>query len=199
MAYRDFTLEQVEEKFGVTTTLVDLFPGVSPLPVPGWLQESLRRGTRLALVSEKSRSEFIVAPILLACRELSGDIVAIYSGQNLNVDPSKGLLGECDFILARSEPLPVLHAPLITIVEAKRNDIELGLGQCAAQMVGARQFNLQRGRPVGSMFGCVTTGEVWQFLKLEASQLGLDRQRCNIDKLGMILAVIQAMIATSAP
>jgi hypothetical protein len=93
----------------------------------------------------------------------------------------------------------VLHAPLITIVEAKRNDIDFGLGQCAAQMVGARQFNEHRGRAFGLMFGCVTTGDVWRFLKLDASQLGLDRQRYNIDKLGTILAVIQGMIAASAP
>ncbi len=159
----------------------------------------LTGGTQLSLVSEKSRSEFIVAPILLACRELSGDAIAIYSGQNLNVDPAKGLHGECDFILARVAALAGTARSLITIVEAKRNDIELGLGQCAAQMVGARQFNEHRGRVGGSVFGCVTTGEVWQFLKLEASQLGLDRLRCNIDKLGTILAVIQAMIASSAP
>ena len=157
------------------------------------------QGIHLSLISEKSRSEFIVAPILLASRELSGDVIAIYSGQSLNVDPAKGLVGECDFILARSQPLPVLRAPLITIVEAKRNDIELGLGQCAAQMVGARQFNEHRGSPNATVFGCVTTGDVWQFLKLEANQLGLDRQRYNIDKLATILAIIQAMIASSAP
>ena len=33
------------------------------------------------------------------------------------------------------------------IVEAKRGDIELSLGQCAAQMVGARLFNKKAGRP----------------------------------------------------
>jgi hypothetical protein len=36
------------------------------------LPAQLARGMELALVSEKARSEFIVAPILLAVRELSG-------------------------------------------------------------------------------------------------------------------------------
>jgi hypothetical protein len=53
---------------------------------------------QLALLSEKARSEFIVAPVLLVARELSHDTVAIYSGQRLDVDASRGLQGECDFI-----------------------------------------------------------------------------------------------------
>jgi hypothetical protein len=199
MAYSDFTLEQVEIKFGVTTDFIDLFPGLAPLPIPAWLQEALKRGTQLALLSEKARSEFIVAPILLTCRELSGDTIAIYSGQSLNVDPEKGLSGECDFILSLAPPLPVLHAPLMTILEAKKSDIDLGLGQCAAQMMGARRFNEQRGRSKTTIFGAVTSGDRWQFLRLEGSQLGLDRQPYHLANLGTILAVIQAMIAASAP
>ncbi len=90
---------------------------------------------QLALVSEKARSEFVVAPILLAAREMSRETLTIYSGQRLDVDPERGLQGECDFILALSAPLPRLRAPLLIIVEAKKNDIEAGLGQCVAQMV----------------------------------------------------------------
>ena len=114
---------------------------------------------QLALVSEKARSEFLVAPILLAARELTGNALAIYSGQRLDVDPAKGLLGECDFILARTDPVPRLRAPLLTVVEAKKNDIEGGLGQCVAQMVAARLFNERAGDTTTRVFGCVTTGE----------------------------------------
>ena len=96
----------------------------------------------LALISEKARSEFIVGPILLASRQLCHNAITIYSGQRLDVQPEKGLVGECDFILAASPSFPILHSPLVTIVEAKTNDIDNGLGQCvAAEMVGARFFN----------------------------------------------------------
>ena len=97
--------------------------------------------------------------MLLAARELCENAFAIYSGQSLNVDADKGLVGECDFILAKTPPVPVLRAPLVTIVEAKRGEIELALGQCVAQMVGARRFNEKHGRPETTIYGCVTTGE----------------------------------------
>ncbi len=102
--------------------------------------------------------EFIVVPILLASRELSHDAVAIYSGQRLDVNPDQGLVGECDFILAATPPVPLLRAPLVTIVEAKKNDIESGLGQCVAQMIAARLFNEKAGNVPFQIFGCVTTG-----------------------------------------
>ena len=195
MAYTDFTLETVDRTLGVTAQPADLFPGLSPLPVPAWLRELLAKGLQLALLSEKARSEFIVVPILLASRELSHNAVAIYSGQRLDVNPEQGLVGECDFILAATPPVPLLRAPLVTIVEAKKNDIEGGLGQCAAQMVGARLFNQRAEKDLPTIFGCVTTGETWQFLRLEEAILSIDRMRYYIDNVGGILAVLQAVIA----
>lgn len=195
MSYSDFTLEAVERLFGVLTRQADLFPDLAPAVVPDWLPGLLQRGTRLALLSEKARSEFIVAPILLAARELSNERFAIYSGQRLDVDPDKGLVGECDFILAASPPIPLLRAPLVTIVEAKKNDIEVGLGQCAAQMIGSRLFNEKAGRSSGQIYGCVTTGEDWQFLRLEPAAVSIDRARYYIDNVAAILAVFQAMVS----
>jgi hypothetical protein len=194
VTYSDFTLEDVEKLLGVRVQPADLFPGLAPLPVPPWLEDSLARGRQLALVSEKARSEFVVAPILLACRELSDNAVAIYSGQRLDVEPEKGLAGECDFVLALTDPVPVLHAPVLTVVEAKKNDVESGLGQCAAQMVAARLFNEREGTPQARIHGCVTTGEAWQFLRLDGSQLSLDRGRLYIDNVGAVLAALRAAV-----
>jgi hypothetical protein len=204
MTYKDFTLETVDTALGVALQPGDLFPGLAPIPVPTWLQELLAKTMQLALLSEKARSEFIVVPILVAVRELSKDTIAIYSGQWLDVQPERGLAGECDFILSRTPPLPVLRAPIVTIVEAKKNDIEVGLGQCVAQMVGARLFNERTGKAGLPLFGCVTTGEDWQFLELQAEAVDIDRRRYYIDNIGMILAIFQAMIArcsgqTTAP
>jgi hypothetical protein len=194
MAYKDFTLESIDTALGVALQPADLFPDVVPLLVPVWLQDLLGKTMQLALLSEKARSEFIVVPILVAVRDLSDDTIAIYSGQRLDVQPERGLVGECDFILARTPPVPVLRAPIVTIVEAKKNDIEAGLGQCVAQMVGARLFNERAGRAGQSLFGCVTTGEDWQFLELQAGVVALDRRRYYIDNVGAILAVFRAII-----
>lgn len=193
MSYSEFTLETVERQLGVVTREGAIFPNATSVQVPSWLPGWLARGTRLALISEKSRSEFIVVPILLAAREISGDRFAIYSGQRLDVDPAKGLIGECDFILAVSPALPPLHAPVMTVVEAKKNDIEVGLGQCIAQMLAARIFNEQAGHTAAPIYGCVTTGETWQFLRLDGQEALLDKDRYYLDNVGRILGVLQVI------
>ena len=148
MPYSDFTLDAAVRTLGVTVAEADLFPGLVPAAVPDWLPGLLARGTRLALISEKARSEFIVAPLLLAARELTGDRLAIFSGQRLDQDAARGLTGECDFLLTLGPSVPPLQAPLVAVVEAKKNDIEGGLGQCTAQMVAARGVQRRR-RPAG--------------------------------------------------
>jgi hypothetical protein len=196
MSFSDFTLESVGRVLGVISRAAELFPDLESVAVPLWLQETLARGgqgMQLSLLSEKSRSEFIVAPILLAARELSGNRFAIYSGQRLDVDPERGLTGECDFILSASDPVLPLQAPIATIVEAKKNDIESGLGQCIAQMVAADRFNQSNGQSGARVFGCVTTGEAWQFLRLDGAEALLELRRYYIDNVGLILAAIQAV------
>jgi hypothetical protein len=194
MTYSDFTLEMVERAFGVTVQPAALFPNLAPRAAPLWLQELLAKGRQLALISEKARSEFIVAPLLLASREISQGAVAIYSGMRLDVLPEQGLAGECDFVLTATPPVPVLHTPIVTVLEAKKNDVEGGLGQCAAQMTGARLLNQKEGRDGSRVFGCVTTGEAWQFLRLDETELRLDTARYYIDNVGGILAVFQAIV-----
>jgi hypothetical protein len=193
LAYSEFTLETIERQLAVTTQEKDLFPKLPAISVPDWLPELLARGTRLALITEKSRSEFIVVPILLAARELSGDRFSIFSGQRLDVDLEKGLVGECDFILTIGPALPPLHAPVMTVVEAKKNDVEAGLGQCIAQMVAARQFNEAAGRKTAPVYGCVTSGETWQFLRLAGPTALLDRPRYYLDNVERILSVLHAI------
>ena len=195
MAFSEFTLESAVRALGVAVWEADLFPGLASAAVPGWLPEWLARGTRLALISEKARSEFIVVPILLAARELSGDRVAIFSGQRLDVDADRGLSGECDFLLALGPPVPPLRVPIAAVVEAKKNDVEAGLGQCVAQMVAARAFNDAGSRPGGPVYGCVTTGEAWQFLRLAGTAVELDARRFYLDNVAGVLGALLAVIA----
>ena len=191
MAYADFTLDTVEPALGLTIRPGELFPGIDPVPIPAWMDEALRLGREsAALVSEKARSEFIVVPILLAARmSFAGDLT-IFSGQRLDVDPARGLVGECDFILALVPPIPRLKAPLVTILEAKKGDIEAGLGQCIAQSAAARLFNERAGDLVAPIFGCVTTGGEWQFFRLDGTDVVLDTKRYYLSKPGEILAAL---------
>jgi hypothetical protein len=165
MASSDFTLDQVVDRFGLELGIAALFEDTSPAEPLPWLAPQLGRGATWPLTSEKARSETIVVPVLQAVQELVDFDCSVYSGATLNVDASTGLAGECDYILSGTRPLPIVRAPLLVIVEAKRGDLHLGMGQCAAQVFAGRQFNQTHGHPDQPMFGCVTNGEQWQFLK----------------------------------
>lgn len=60
-------------------------------------------------------------------------------------------------------------------------------------MLGAMLFNQQEGRPISTIFGCVTTGEAWQFLKLEDGIISVDSERYYIDAVGTLLHVWQCI------
>lgn len=194
MAYSDFTLETVTEKLGVTTGPADLFPNVTPVPPPQWLLDTFARNTPLATASEQARREALIAPVLSAAREVCGNRLAIYSGQRLDVDPTRGLTGECDYLLAVAPPVLPLRPPLLAVVEAKKADLDLGLGQCAAEMVAARDFNRKAKQPERPMFGCVTNGENWLFFRLVESHLIIDNRRYYLSQLSELLGVFRAIL-----
>ncbi len=187
MSYSDFTMDMVRHDFGITVRDHVLFEPVSDLVPSPWLRESLQKGVDPAFISEKARGEFIVAPILIECRERMQHRVNIFSGIRLDVEPEKGLKGECDFVLARTASALVLQSPLMLILEAKKHDIEEGAGQCAAQLLGACRYNERDGKPLPFIYGCVTNGDSWLFLKLQGNDLQVHPQRYSIHQVSKIL------------
>lgn len=193
MSYTDFDIPKVEKDLNLKVVIQKIEWRFEPVAPSEWLLKSLENGEKNAFVSEKARSEFIVTPILLAAQDLLKDEIQIFSGQNLNIEPSIGLTGECDFILSKTKPTPVLRSPIITLVEAKKNDIELGLGQCIAQMFASLIFNKRSGNDFQTIFGCVTTGETWQFIKLENNLAVVDADRFYLSELANILGIFKAI------
>lgn len=193
MSYTDFDIQKVEKELNLEVVIRKIDWQFEPVAPSEWLMNSLERGEQIAFVSEKARSEFIVAPILLAAKEVANNEIQIFSGQTLNVDANLGLTGECDFILSKTKPTPILKSPIITLVEAKKNDIDLGLGQCIAQMFASMIFNKRSGNNFQTIFGCVTTGEDWQFLKLEGNTAIIDSERFYLSELDKILGIFKSI------
>jgi hypothetical protein len=81
-------------------------------------------------------------------------------------------------------------------VEAEKNDLVGGLGQCVAQMLGARLLNQQDGIEFPAIYGCVTTGTDWQFLKLENQTISMEPNQFYIVELNNILGIFQRIIDT---
>lgn len=195
-SYSDLKFDTLQQDYRLTLAMNDLFVGVSPVAASDWLITSLSQGRPLIFASEKARSEFLVAPILLFVRSLLENSVTVYSGLSFDVEPEKGLKGVCDFIVGKTPPLPFVRNPLLVIVEAKKNDIEDGIGQCVAQMLAARIFNQRRDRADPVVYGCVTTGESWLFMQLADKTLTFNERRYNIGEVEKILGILHHIFTT---
>ncbi len=194
MAYSDFSASDLKSKFGVKFSAKELFPNVLNIQPSAWLIEAIERGRKFGYFTEKSRSERLVSPILDELCNQNGYSFAILSGADLNVDRDKGLNGECDFIFSRSNLQDFVTAPIFCITEAKKQDIELGSIQCAAQLIGAKILNEKDGEEMPILYGCSTSGETWRFLKYENNEIVLDKDRYFIGDLPKILGILQEIV-----
>lgn len=193
MPYSDFSLEKVKRTFELTTSaIVDLFGDIPELECSDLLIETLHYNVPLALVSnsEKARSEMIISPILLDLRRLLKERINLFSGIEFDVDSTKGLNGICDFIISNSSEILFISAPVITLVEAKKENITAGLGQCVAEMLAARIFNERAGNEVSTIYGVVTTGSIWKFMKLDGSIISIDLTEYYLKDVNKILGIL---------
>jgi hypothetical protein len=198
MSYRDFQLSDVVDKFALTTReAADLFADLPPLPPSPLLVEILRLNVPIGVASgnEKARSEFIVAPVLSELKRHHRPAVGVFSGVDLSVDPAAGLTGTCDFLLSLGPEQLFVKAPIIALVEAKKDDLLEGMGQCAAEVVAARMFNQRAGNAIEVVHGAVTTGTLWRFISLAGSTLSIDLSEYHIRDVDRILGILVSMTA----
>jgi hypothetical protein len=169
-----------------------LFSEVLPVSPSAILKSVLEDYIPLAtaIATEKARSEFLIAPILAEVRRQFNNQISLFSGSEFTVAPEQGLQGFCDYILCASPEQLIITQPVITIVEAKREDIIGGLGQCIAVMVAAMQFNQRSEFSPTFVYGCVTTGTNWKFLKLQEKTIYVDNQEYYINQLELILGIL---------
>jgi hypothetical protein len=120
--------------------------------------------------------------------------VSLFSGQDFTVDASLGLSGVCDFLLSQSTEQLEIEAPVVVLVEAKKADLNTGMGQCMAEMIAAQRFNQSSERSVGTVYGCVSSGILWRFLKLEDQQVTIDLKDYGIDPIGPLMAKLVWML-----
>ncbi|MBY0512897.1 MAG: hypothetical protein K2P78_03185 [Gemmataceae bacterium] len=199
MAYSDFTLTRVLHEFGLTVdTGRDLFSQVVPVPLGPTARQTVEDNTPLAVLmhTEKARSELLVAPVLAELWRRTDHRISLYSGATFNVDSQVGLAGVCDFLIGRAPQLPDVTPPFFVVVEAKRDDIPGSYGQCAAEMVAALRVNREHETGVDTVYGCVTTGSIWRFMKLTGTHLEIDLREYYVHQpdrvFGILLFVVGA-------
>ena len=193
MAYSDFKLSEIIQKFELTLNEVSgLFADVPEEEPSNLLTTILKENVDLAVSinTEKARSEMIISPILLEVRRNLNNEISLFSGVDFNVDNQQGLNGFCDFLISLSKEQLFIRAPIITLVESKNENLKLGLAQCIAEMLAAQLFNEQKQNAIKIVYGAVTIGTIWQFLKLEDKTISIDLTEYYIKDVKKILGIL---------
>jgi len=199
MAYSQFKLRDVKHTFALRfIENQSLFNEVKKVEASDFLQQSLKKFVPLALAinTEKSRSEWIIAPILAEVKEQLSNQISLFSGTRLDVAPEQGLDGFCDYIISLSSEQYYLSTPILTIVEAKKENIVEGLGQCLATMYAARLFNEKEQQTVPYIYGAVTTGTNWKFMKLDQQCAYIDIDEYTFKELPTLLGILLQIVGT---
>jgi hypothetical protein len=195
MGYSNYkTLKQTLDRLDLEEINVSLFPQITLYQPSEWLKRSLEIAELVPLTNEKSKSEHIISPIITEIALAYLDKVTLYSGEDLYIDEKKDLSGACDFFIAKHPRKSVMQAPIITLAEAKDEDMDYGKGQCLAQMYAAQVFNEQKGKPQAFIYGCAVTGDDWKFLKLEGRQVTIDTKTYYLSDLPKILGIFHQII-----
>jgi hypothetical protein len=209
MVYGNFTLRKVKQEFGLTIQEQNSFlPETAPVAPSDYLAETLRRNLAMAIAvgTEKARSELLISPVLVEVREILNRTISIFSGTDFTVDDKVGLNGICDFLISRSTEQLLIEAPVIAIVEAKKDDLNSGTGQsatqgseeaseqsvavCIAEMIAAQRFNEMNGSAIRSIYGTVTTGSNWRFLQLQGTTVSVDLADYPIPPVDRVLGIL---------
>ena len=197
MPYSQFTsIGKAKEAFDLKTIEGGRFlPPTEPIVPSAALTAFLKESIPLtALASDKARSEGIIYPILLEVRRILQRQISLFSGEDFTVDETVGLNGICDFLLTRSPEMLEIEAPAIVIVEAKKADLKTGFGQCIAEMVAGQRFNTAKNCPIAIVYGSVSNGTQWRFLKLEDKTVTIDLTDYPLPPVEQILGMLVWMV-----
>lgn len=197
MSYSQFSIDTVETTLGITIVeTVGIFADTPPVEYSDFLAQTLKKYVPLALAigTEKARSELILTPILVELKELLQNQISLFSGREFNVSPEKGLTGFCDFLISKSSEQIIIKAPVIALVEAKNDNIQSGLGQCIAEMIAAQLFNQQKENEIKTIYGSVTTGTNWKFMRLSGQIIEIDLNEYFINDVNKILGILRSFI-----
>lgn len=177
MGYSNYKrLEQVTTKFGLLAKRRLIFDNTPRVEPSDWLKETLELAKPVPLQNEKVKSERIVSPILMDVFQHYQDKISFFSGEELAIDAEQDLSGDCYLFFTLVPDSEYLEAPTISITEAKDEDMDYGIAQCAAQLYGAKLFNERGDKTIPFLYGCATDGIQWRFIRFEDDTFYLNKK-----------------------
>lgn len=134
----------------------------------------------ISLENEITRREFLIAPVIAEVRRITK--AKLHSEYWFEYNHQ--LKGSLDYFL-RSESNMI-------VVEAKNADLTRGFTQLAVEMIG---LDLADETPQKTIYGAVTTGNIWQFGELDRNQKTITQDISSYDLLQDLEDLVRIFIA----
>lgn len=196
MSYKDWTIEQVIS----SGFMIEVREGVFT-PVRSVISERLKEEIEQLKLgaydtsTEMGVMEFIITPILKDVVKITKNLVSIFVGKTFNIDTSRDLVGQPDYILG-GRVMDVVTAPVVIVAEAKNGDLNKGFAQCMAEMIAAQIFNERKGVQK-TIYGVVSGGDLWAFMKLEGNKFSVEQDKYQFrgnEEAEILVGIIVSMI-----
>lgn len=193
MAFSDFkAIPEVQERFGIRHVENDFIEiKNSAGPSEQFLQEfEFNREYIDIFASEGARCEAIIFPVLREVYKKYAEYYALWIKKLIAYDDV--LSGTPDYFISTRSELGklVVGTPLIMLVEAKKNDFEIGWGQCLAELVAAQKINENLEHPV---YGIVSDGTFWQIGHLVGETFTQNRTSFSVDNLPVLFGAVDSV------
>lgn len=187
LTFSEMTWDILEERYGIIEqSRRILFADVQPVEPSALLTGVIDRALRTKLSNERAKSNRLVDPVLAELEARRPGQISTVPELLLEVKGVDGLCGMPDFVISAGITTKVI--PIVTIIEAKKDDIDSGLPQCVAELYASFLLNGQR---PPRLYGCVTTGREWQFLCLDAAE-----KRATVEFSPYLINDLSALLGT---
>ena len=198
MAFSDFkTIPEVQEKFRIRHVEDDFIELENTVgPSEQFLQElEFNREYIDVFASEGARCEAVIFPVLREVYKKHANYYALWIKKPITYDDV--LSGTPDYFISTRSELGklVVGTPLIMLVEAKKNDFEVGWGQCLAELVAAQKINEDVEHPV---YGIVSDGTLWQIGHLVNETFTQNRTSFSVDNLPVLFGAIDSVFKAAS-
>ncbi len=156
------------------------------IEVEPYLERQIEFGLLSYKPNETFADKFLIAPILNNVW-LKHPNLNIWTEKFIKFDDQ--LQGKPDYLVSplNKKQYKVLSSPIIILVEAKQENFTLGWGQCLAEMLACQKLNKSDDIKI---YGIVSTGQSWEFGKLEKNVFTNDINSYSISNLDQTLSKV---------
>jgi len=196
MTFKDFTsTNKVKEYYpNINLSKEKFIPSnLNQFEIKPYLQEQIEFGLLSYKSNEAFADKFLITPVLNSVW-MQHKKLNLWTQTYIKAD--ENLQGRPDYMVSPLEEnqYEVLTLPIVVMVEAKQENFTLGWGQCLAEMLACQKMNKSEDIKI---FGIVTTGQFWEFGKLEKNKFIRDSNSYSISKLQETASIVDFIFSNA--